>query len=76
MGLSLSMDHLLYMCVKITTVSKAIPEYCRKTEEIIPFLDTWLHGQDERFIRKVKKIFENAAVDKRYAIMSPEEVFT
>lgn len=64
------------MSVKIKTVSKAIPEYCRKTEEILPFLDTWLHGQDERFIRKVKKIFENAAVDKRYAIMSPEEVFT
>jgi alkylresorcinol/alkylpyrone synthase len=76
MGLSLSMDHFFYMSVKIKAVSKAIPEYCRKTEEILPLLDTWLHGQDERFIRKVKKIFEGAAVDKRYAIMSPEDVFT
>src|SRR5690606_16808891 len=33
-------------------------------------------GQDERFRRKVVKIFENAAVDKRYSIMEPSEVFT
>lgn len=42
----------------------------------MPFLDVWLHGQEDRFIRKVKKIFENAAVDKRYSIMSPEDVFS
>jgi len=64
------------MSVKIKTVSKALPEYHRTTEEIIPFLDAWLVGQEERFIRKVKKIFENAAVDKRYSFMSPEEVFS
>lgn len=64
------------MSVKIRAVSKAIPEYSRTTEEIIPFLDVWLDGQEDRFIRKVKKIFENAAVDKRYSIMSPNEVFT
>lgn len=64
------------MSVKIKAVSKAIPAYSRTTEEIVPFLDGWLNGQDSRFIRKVKKIFENAAVDKRYSIMSPEEVFS
>lgn len=64
------------MSVKIKAVSKTIPEFSRTTAEIMPFLDSWLAGQDERFIRKVKKIFENAAVDKRYSIMSPEEVFT
>ena len=63
------------MSVKIKSVSKALPEYSRETAEILPFLDTWLQGQDERFIRKVKKIFENAAVDKRYSLMSPGEVF-
>ncbi|MBB6501807.1 type III polyketide synthase [Pedobacter cryoconitis] len=63
------------MSVKIKSVSKALPEYSRETAEILPFLETWLQGQDERFIRKVKKIFENAAVDKRYSFMSPEEVF-
>ena len=41
----------------------------------MPFLDVWLYGQEERFQRKVKKIFEQTAVDRRYAIMSPEEVF-
>lgn len=64
------------MSVKINAVSKAIPEYSRTTAEIIPFLDVWLDGQEERFVRKVKKIFENAAVDKRHSIMAPEEVFT
>ncbi|ACU62466.1 type III polyketide synthase [Chitinophaga pinensis] len=64
------------MSVKITAVSKALPPYTRSTDEIMPFLDVWLSGQEDRFARKVKKIFENAAVDRRYSIMSPEEVFT
>ncbi|MFV5686559.1 type III polyketide synthase [Flavobacterium sp. GB2R13] len=64
------------MSVKIKTVAKQLPKYSRTTEEIIPFLDAWLVGQDERFVRKVKKIFEGAAVDKRYSIMDPIEVFT
>lgn len=64
------------MSVKITTVSKQLPQYQRYTSEIIPFLDVWLEGQEDRFKRKVKKIFGNAGVDKRYSIMSPEEVFT
>lgn len=64
------------MSVKITTVAKQLPKYWRTTEEILPFLDIWLSGQEERFIKKVKKIFEGAAVDKRYSIMDPEEVFT
>lgn len=64
------------MSVKISSVSKQLPKYSRTTEEILPFLDHWLVNQDERFIRKVKKIFEGAAVDKRYSIMDPIEVFT
>ena len=64
------------MSVKIKTVAKQLPKFSRTTEEIIPFLDAWLEGQEERFIRKVKKIFEGAAVDKRYSIMDPIEVFT
>lgn len=63
------------MSVKIQTVTKALPPYTRTTAEILPFIDTWLYGQEERFIRKVKKIFENAGVDNRYSIMGPEEVF-
>jgi predicted naringenin-chalcone synthase len=64
------------MSVKISSVSKQLPKYSRTTEEILPFLDHWLVNQDDRFIRKVKKIFEGAAVDKRYSIMNPIEVFT
>jgi alkylresorcinol/alkylpyrone synthase len=63
------------MSVKIKCVAKQLPKYSRTTEEILPFLDVWLEGQEERFIRKVKKIFEGAAVDKRYSIMDPIAVF-
>jgi predicted naringenin-chalcone synthase len=76
MGFSLPMDNIKNMSVKIHSVSKQLPKYSRTTDEIIPFLDAWLEGQEERFIRKVKKIFEGAAVDKRYSIMDPIEVFT
>ena len=63
------------MAVKIITVSTQLPEFSRKTEDIIPYIDFWLNGEDERFIRKAKKIFEGAMVDERYSIMSPEQVF-
>jgi predicted naringenin-chalcone synthase len=76
MGFSISMDNKKNMSVKIKTVAKQLPMYSRTTEEILPFLDSWLFGQEERFIRKVKKIFEGAMVDKRYSIIDPIEVFT
>src|SRR5690606_22040279 len=62
--------------VKIITVAKELPVHSRKTEHILPFVDAWLGDRDERFRRKVIKIFEGAAVDKRYGIMDIEEVFT
>jgi len=64
------------MSVKIITAAKQLPQYSRTTADILPLLDGWLDGQEERFIKKVKKIFEGAAVDVRYSIMDPEEVFT
>ena len=64
------------MPVKIIAAAKELPPYSRDTADIIPFLDAWLSGQDERLIRKAKKIFENAGVNKRYSIMDPEAVFT
>jgi len=63
------------MSVKITSVAKKLPRFSRATKEIIPYLKMWLSGQDERFQRKVVKIFENAGVDKRYSIMDAHEVF-
>lgn len=63
------------MSVKITAVAKQLPEHYRKTEEIIPFVELWMSGQEDRFRRKVIKLFQNAGVDKRYSIMDPEDVF-
>ena len=63
------------MAVKITSVAKKLPQYYRETKDIIPFVKTWMQNQDTRFQRKVIKLFEGAAVDKRYSIMNPEEVF-
>jgi len=62
--------------VRIASVAKALPPYCRETKDILPFVELWLSGQEERFKRKVIKIFEGAAVDKRYGIMNIEDVFT
>lgn len=63
------------MAVRITSVAKQLPKYTRATKDILPYVELWLEGQEERFKRKVLKIFENAAVDKRYSIMDAEEVF-
>lgn len=60
---------------RIVTVVKELPKYCRSTKDILPFIEFWLADEDERFRRKVIKIFEGAAVDKRYGIMDIEEVF-
>ncbi|WP_422351624.1 type III polyketide synthase [Flagellimonas sp.] len=62
--------------VRISGVSKQLPKYSRDTLDIIPFVDQWLGGQDERFRRKVIKIFEGAGVERRYGIMDIEAVFT
>ena len=64
------------MKVKITTVAKQLPNFSRNTEEVLPFVKHWMQGQEERFQRKVIKIFEGAGVDRRYSIMDPIEVFS
>ena len=62
--------------IRINTVTKQLPPYTRDTSDILPYVSEWLGDQDERFRRKVLKIFEGAAVDKRYGIMDIKEVFT
>ena len=64
------------MSVSIIAAEKELPEYYRETKDILPLVETWLEGQEDRFRRKILKIFEGAGVDKRYSIMAPEEVFT
>tara|TARA_R110001592_G_scaffold79617_13_gene237907 strand:- start:4476 stop:5546 length:1071 start_codon:yes stop_codon:yes gene_type:complete len=69
------MDNTKLMSVKIISVAKQLPKYTRSTADILPYLEVWLSGQEDRFKRKVLKIFENAGVDRRYSIMDAEEVF-
>lgn len=61
--------------VRIVNAAKALPHFSRETKDILPLVQNWLKDQDDRFQRKVLKIFEGAAVDRRYSIMSPEAVF-
>ena len=61
---------------KILAAAKALPPYSRTTEEILPFIESWLTGSSDRTKEKVHRLFKYAQVDKRYSIMSPEEVFT
>lgn len=63
------------MSVKILSVAKQLPQYTKSTEEILPYVKAWLSGQEERFQRKVLKIFENAGVDRRYSMLNAEDVF-
>lgn len=64
------------MAVKVVGVEKELPQYYRDTKDILPLVEVWLQDSEERFRRKVLKIFEGAGVDRRYSIMEPEEVFT
>jgi predicted naringenin-chalcone synthase len=63
------------MSIKITAVAKQLPKHTRETSEILPFVEAWLVGQEDRFKRKVLKIFQGAGVERRYSIMDAHEVF-
>jgi predicted naringenin-chalcone synthase len=75
MGVSVSMDYTENMSVRIKSVAKQLPQYTRDIDEILPYIEMWLEGQEDRFKRKVLKIFEGAGVDRRYSIMDAEDVF-
>ena len=59
---------------KILACSIALPEFTKSTDQIIEDMERHLVGQDERFKKKVLRIFKYAQVDRRYSIMSAEEV--
>lgn len=59
---------------KILSVATSIPEFTKTTDEIIKDMEKHLEGQDERFKRKVLRIFKYAQVDRRYSIMPAEAV--
>ena len=64
------------MHTKIVSVAKQLPRYSKETDEIIPYVKNWMRGQDNRFKRKVLKLFKGSGVKRRYSIMDIEEVFT
>jgi predicted naringenin-chalcone synthase len=59
----------------IIGTATAVPSYTKSTEEILGYLEEFLKDQEERFRQKVMRIFKYAQVDRRYAIMSAEDVF-
>lgn len=59
----------------IVHVETHSPEYSRSTSEILPYMEEWMEALEDRSIRKMKKIFEGAGVDRRYGIMDIAEVF-
>lgn len=61
---------------KILASAKALPKYSRTTDEILPYVEKWLEGKDDRFKEKALRIFKYAEVDTRYSIMDVADVFT
>ncbi len=59
---------------KILSTAIALPEYTKPTDEIIQDMERHLEGHDERFKKKVLRIFKYAQVDRRYSIMPAERV--
>lgn len=59
---------------KVLSTAIALPPYTKTTDAIMADMEGHLEGQDERFRRKVLRIFKYAQVDRRYSIMPAEEV--
>lgn len=59
---------------KILSTAIALPEFTKPTEEILKDMEQHLEGHDERFKKKVLRIFKYAQVDRRYSIMPAERV--
>ncbi len=64
----------MYKNLKILSVATELPEFTKTTDQIIEDMEMHLAGQDERFQRKVLRIFKYAQVDQRYSIMPAEKV--
>ena len=59
---------------KVLTTAIALPPYTKTTDGILEDMERHLADQDERFRRKILRIFKYAQVDQRYSIMPAEEV--
>lgn len=59
---------------KVLATSTALPAHTKPTSEIIEEMEHHLAQTDERFRKKVLRIFKYAQVDRRYSIMPAEMV--
>lgn len=59
---------------KVLATSIALPPYTKTTDGILADMERHLADQNERFRRKILRIFKYAQVDQRYSIMPAEEV--
>ncbi len=59
---------------KIISTAIQLPTYTRSTDEILQFMEGHLAGHEERFRKKVLRIFKYAQVDRRYSIMPEDKV--
>ena len=59
---------------KILSTATELPAYTKATDEILQDIEYHLASQDDRFRRKVLRIFKYAQVDRRYSIMPAEKV--
>jgi len=59
---------------KILSTATALPPYTKTTDGILEDMERHLADQDERFRRKILRIFKYAQVDQRYSIMPAEDV--
>ncbi|MEM1321438.1 MAG: type III polyketide synthase [Bacteroidota bacterium] len=59
---------------KILATAIELPEYTKPTSEILADMERHLADQDERFRKKIMRIFKYAQVDRRYSILPAEAV--
>jgi predicted naringenin-chalcone synthase len=59
---------------KILATATEVPEFTKTTDEIIADIEGHLAGHDDRFRRKILRIFKYAQVDRRYSILPAEKV--
>lgn len=59
---------------RILATATQQPAFTKSTDEIIEDIERHLAGQDDRFRRKIIRIFKYAQVDRRYSIMPAEKV--
>jgi alkylresorcinol/alkylpyrone synthase len=64
------------MTSKIHTTHIELPEFTEDVNTIIQYAEKWTGDLDERSRQKIIRLFKNANVNRRYSIMSVDEVFT